>query len=170
MGSKTTLKILPFFICVILLAGNTLLLGQEMQVNEKESPKVLRAVAPPFIPFVFWETGVAEVVIEVRLDDQGRVTSAKTFSASLFKDSSFEDTAKQWVFEESKSKKERIAYIKFVLRIMPKGTTSSELTTIYRYPAEIEIRSLVFTPRITTAPLPEKGESQKQKSKQKSKP
>lgn len=136
-----------------------------MQVNYKESPTVLRAVAPPFIPFVFGETGVAEVVVEVRLDYQGRVTSANIVSASLFRDSSFEETAKQWIFEKSKSKKERIAHIKFIMRIMPTETNSSELTTIYRYPTEIEIRSPIITPPITTAPLPEKVDSNKQKSK-----
>ena len=159
------LKPILFFIFIMGMAENNLPLGQGKKVVEEEQPKVLRAVAPTFITFVFEETGSAEVVIEVKLDHEGKVISAKTVSFSLFKDLSFEDTAKQWVFEKSSAKEERFAHIKFVLRIMPRGTNSSELTTIYRYPTEIEIRSLVFTSQITTFPLPEKEQSQNKKSK-----
>ena len=70
--------------------------------------------------------------------------SAKTISYSLFKDLSLEETAKKWLFEKGIEGKERTAHIKFVLRIMPEKTDLSELSTIYRYPAEIEIRHVVF--------------------------
>jgi hypothetical protein len=164
MYSIRILKIIPFCGFAI-LAGHTLLRGHEMRTIEKKPPTVIRAVAPPFIPFVFNETAVAEVVVEARIDPQGKVTLAKMISASYFRDSSFEDAAKQWLFEPSNSKEQRIANIKFVMRIMPKTTLPSELTTIYRYPAEIEIRSPVFTPHITADPLPIKEERPKQKSK-----
>lgn len=144
------------FIFIVAIAENKLLIGQEKLVSEKEQPKVLRAVAPTFIPFVFDDTGVAEIIVEVRLNSRGEVVSAKTISFSLFKDISFENTAKQWIFEESPNEKERIAKIKFILRILPKDTNPQNLTTIFRYPAEVEIRSLIFVSQVTTAPLPDK--------------
>jgi hypothetical protein len=153
------------FVFIVTIFENKLLVGQEKLVIEKEQPKVLMAVAPVFIPFVFDEIGVTEVIVEVRIDNHGKVVSAKTVSFSLFKDISFEKTAEQWIFEESPNEKERIAQIKFILRIMPKGTSPQELTTIFRYPTEVEIRSLVFPSQITTAPLPDKKKPQKKKSK-----
>jgi hypothetical protein len=176
MGKPTTLIIVEkvyfmnrinmyFIIIVLIMVEGITLFGQENIITEKNQPKVLKAIAPTFIPFVFDETGVAEVVVEVKLNNEGKVISAKTIFASLFQDISFENTAKQWMFEDSLSKDERIAHIKFVLRIMPKGTSQSELTTIYRYPSEIEIRDLVFPSQITTGPLPDKEKPPKKESK-----
>lgn len=153
------------FVFIATIFESKLSVGQEKLVLEKEQPKVLVAVAPTFIPFVFDEIGVAEVIVEARLDNRGKVISAKTVSFSLFKDISFENTAKQWVFEESPNEKERIAQIKFILRIMPKGTNPQELTTIFRYPTEVEIRSLVFASQITTVPLPDTEKPKKKKPK-----
>ena len=117
-------------------------------------PKVLEARAPEFNPFVFGEDGVAEVVIKVTIDRTGSVTSATTESASLFKDQSFEDTAKRWLFEKDSTQNERVAKIKFILRIMPKETAISDITTIYRYPLEMEVRRPIIPSQITSSPLP----------------
>jgi hypothetical protein len=117
---------------------------QNVKPSEKVQPQVLEAVAPSlFIPFALNETGIAEVFIEVKIDSEGKVISAKTISYSLFKDLSLEETAKKWLFEKG-IEKERTAHIKFVLRIMPEKTDLSELSAIYRYPTEIEIRHVVF--------------------------
>jgi hypothetical protein len=154
MNSVNLMKLFLVFAFVFIVSDKNLILGQQVEMD-KEQPKVLKAISPTFIPFVFGETGMAEVVVEVTLNSEGEVISAKTVSFSLFKDFSLEETAKQWVFEKSKGKEIRTAKIKFILRIMPKGTSPSDLTTIYRYPSEIEIRNVVYDSQITTAPLPD---------------
>jgi hypothetical protein len=95
---------------------------------------------------------MAEFLIEAKLNPAGNVTSAKTVSFSFFRDKSLEEAAKKWIFEEDASKQERIAYIKFVMRIMPKETDPAELTTIFHYPAEVEIRHVVYKAPTTTDP------------------
>lgn len=163
MYLKNEINIRLFVVFLVIMAGSMASLGQENVLPEKDQPKVTRAVAPTFIPFVFEETGVAEIVVEVKIDSDGKVISAKTSFASLFKDISFENTAKQWIFEKSMSSEERTAYIKFILRIMPKETNPSELTTIYRCPSEIEVRNVIFPSQITTGPLPDKEKPKKKK-------
>lgn len=76
---------------------------QKHETNEvrKEQPQVLKAVAPTFIPFVYNEPGVVEFVIEVKINKEGQVITAKTISFSLFKDASLEETAKKWVIINS---------------------------------------------------------------------
>jgi len=123
-------KRLFFISFLFIIVCSNLALGQEMKETIPENPKVLKAIAPLFIPFVFGETGVAEAVIQVKINKEGKVTSAQTKSVTLFKDLSFEETAKKWLFENDSSKEERIVEIKFILRIMPKGTSKSEITEV----------------------------------------
>ena len=144
MYLKNKIKLVLLLIFVTTIVENKALQGQGIIVFGKKQPQVLKAVAPTFIPFVFDETGVAEFLIEVKLNSEGNVIAAKTISFSLFKDLSPEETAKKWVFGKDLTRKERVAHIKFVMRIMPESTILSEFNTIYRYPAEIEIRHTVF--------------------------
>lgn len=128
--------------------------AQKMPKANSIIPHVAKAVAPPFYPFVFNATGDAFVVVEVRINKKGEVTSAKTVDFSLFTDAAIEQTAKRWVFERSSSETERIARVKFVFRILPLDTDETELTTTFSPPYEIEVRSRIIRSPRNTSPLP----------------
>jgi hypothetical protein len=132
---------------VLLLVGEAAVqTGKSQPPQESESPKVVTAVAPVFIPFVLGKTGTEKVVIEVRINPLGDVTSAKTVKFSLFGDQSIEDAAKLWQFAAAANNQERTVLLTFVFRIMPKGTAESELTTIFTAPYQVEVRHEVFEP------------------------
>ncbi len=139
--------------------------GQQKQEKDAERPKVLSAVAPTFFPFVYNKIGTAEVIIAVKINKEGRVTSTKTISFSKFSDLSLDDTAKQWVFEQSTNQNERTANIKFFFRIMSKETEAQDLTTIYRDPYEMEVRSRIIDSPKTAFPLPFKEKPKKKRTK-----
>ena len=168
MGKHAYLKkkrlILSLILATTIVGAKPL---QKHETNEvrKEQPQVLKAVAPTFIPFVYNEPGVVEFVIEVKINKEGQVITAKTISFSLFKDASLEETAKKWVFVKNSAREERVARIKFVMRIMSEDTILSELNTIYNYPAEIEIRHAIFKPQITEAPVFDKETPSQKKPK-----
>lgn len=152
----------------LIAANSKLVLAYVIWGQTNNPPQVVTAVAPAFIPFVFGETGVAEVVVEAEIDSSGDVTSAKIVSASLFRDNSFEETAKRWRFNStSDHEQKRIARIKFILRIMPKNTSPGELTTIYTTPYQIEVRHEVFSPQVTSAPIPDELKRIRPKKKRK---
>lgn len=153
--SMNLLKIRQLYLVLIfslILIGHQQIKAQ--QSREYKAPvKVLKAIAPTFIPFVLDETGVAEIVVEAKINSEGNVTATKTIAFTLFTDLSVEQTARQWVFERNTNRKERTAKIKFVFRIMPRDTDSTNLTTIFRYPFEVEVRSRVFDSQKTSSPL-----------------
>jgi hypothetical protein len=149
------IKQLYLVLCFSLVLTGYQQINAQQSQKTKEPPQILKAVAPTFIPFVFNETGVAEMVVEVKINSDGKVTASKIVDVTLFRDLGVESTAKQWIFERSTNRKERIARIKFVFRIMPKETDTVDLTTIFRHPLEVEVRKPIFDSPITTAPLPD---------------
>ena len=121
----------------------------------EQSPPVVKAVAPAFIPFVFGKPGSMTTVIEVKIDSDGKVREAHIVEFSLFRDKSFEETAKKWVFAPGeKGDNERTAKLIFVLRIMPKGTYWDDLTTVFTPPYQVEVRHEIFDPHINADPSP----------------
>ncbi len=113
-----------------------------------------KAVAPTFVPFVFGEPGIAEASVKVEIDQSGKVISATTIEASPFRDRSFEKAAMQWTFEPCRNSAGCRQTIKFVLRIMPKGTPPEEITTRFTYPAEVEVRSPIIELTVADEPIP----------------
>lgn len=142
-----------------MLAVGAILFMAVVPVNAQSQgdplPSVAKAVAPPFIPFIFGKTGDTTTVVEVTIDPSGKVRDAHIVEFSLFKDKSFEETAKRWVFAPATDTKQvRTVRLTFVLRIMPKGTVWEELTTIFVAPYQVEVRHEVFDPPINLDPLP----------------
>lgn len=133
--------------------------GMEKQSN---LPTVRVAVAPVFIAWLFKRVGTAQATIEVSVNAEGEVITAKGVGGSPnfpWGDLSFADTAKQWRFSPSENgEKVRVVKITFVQRILPKGTPSEDLTTRYIAPYEIETRHLMFEGNLDEEPsiTPEK--------------
>jgi hypothetical protein len=146
-----TLRIV--LIAVLLFAS----FGATHKLDQADQPTVVVAVAPPFfIPFMFDKTGSGSATVEVNIQPDGHVSSAKYVGGGgeLPRDDLFEQTALRWRFSSTGGSQERTAQITFVLRIMPKETRGVELTTIYTAPYQMEIRHLVFDAPVTSDPRP----------------
>jgi hypothetical protein len=155
-----------FLILASLFLGFVSVNGQEGVSKVLEQPKVLRAVAPTFFPFVMEQTGVAEALVRVTINNEGIVTNAQTISVTVMRDLTFEIAAKKWLFESSPNKEDRTAEIKFILRLMPKGTDENDLASIYTHPAQMEIRREVYGPLFAPHPGPEYPPIQPKESSQ----
>jgi hypothetical protein len=126
---------------------------------------VLTAVAPEFIAFQVKTVAVASVTVEVKINNSGEVTSAKTIEHTVFVDHAIEDAAKLWKFTASTNcEQERVARLEFVFRILPKETPKSQLTTIFTTPYKVEVRHEVFEV-INRDPSPEPIGRQSKKRK-----
>lgn len=125
-----------------------------ISANDMENPKVIKAISPPFIPYVFDKTAYETVSIEVQIDSAGNVLSTKTVEFTLFKDKSIEETAMKWKFDTGEEGKVRKAVLKFAFRIVPENTSIDELGTTFTFPYEIEVRRTVIKSRIIEDPFP----------------
>jgi TonB family protein len=119
--------------------------GGFRQATNDTRPKVVKAVSPIFIPWVVGRTAEAEVIVEVRINSAGDVSSATIVEATPYfpRDVSFVNTAKQWKFEPSDAGS-RSARLTFIFSILPKGTPLRNLTSIYTAPYTFEVRHEVF--------------------------
>jgi len=147
--------------CVLVVATSMLCGGigfhRTALAGDVGDPKVIRAVAPVFVPFVLNETGYETVSIEVEIDSSGNVVSAKTVNFTLFQDRSIEEAAMKWKFERGEANnKVRKAVLKFAFRIMPDDTNVDDLGTIFNFPYEIEVRSKIIKSRIIADPVSKK--------------
>ena len=150
------------FVTALVLMSHVLLnnsKGSDLTEQYAEQPAVMKAVAPPFFPFLFGKTGSATGVVEVRIAVDGKVTDAHIVEFSLFKDPSWEETAKKWIFAPATDGKERMLRLTFVLRIVPKGAPWDEQTTILTFttPYQVEVRHEVFDPPTNLDPNPIKA-------------
>lgn len=133
-------------------------------VYASEPPQVITAVAPVFIPFILGKTGVLRATVKVTINQVGEVSEAELVESSPLKDLSFVETARKWRFNAlSTDSQHRTAMIKYVLRIMPKDTPLNELTTIYSFPYEIEVRHEVFDMPTNSDPYFNKKSSTKKR-------
>jgi hypothetical protein len=146
---------LRLILIVLLLAT---FFGTTQTAGQSDRPTVAVAVAPHlFIPWIFDTPGIGSSIVEVKIQPDGHVSSAKCIGGSEdfpWRDHSFEDTALKWRFSSTDGLQERTARLTFVFRIMPKGTSVADLTPIYTAPYQMEIRHIVFDAPVTSDPLP----------------
>jgi TonB family protein len=114
-------------------------------------------VAPPFPPIAIASNTSGSVVVEVKVNAAGQVTLAKIKSGHplLRQMRVFEDTAKRWQFTPTSPEiSEREVQLTFICKIMEKGTTRENLTTILRpLSYQVEVRHSVFEPVVDSDPL-----------------
>jgi len=116
-----------------------------------EPPGVVTAVAPIFPPAAVASNTSGQVVIEVKINAEGGVTSAKIVDGHpLFRQGKiYEETARHWRFAPAKDGMAmRTARLTFSFSIMPKNTSATELTTVFTPPYQVEVRHKPFDPVI----------------------
>jgi hypothetical protein len=122
-------------------------------LQSSEGPVVVKAFVPVYPVIALGTKATGTVVVEVRINAHGTVTSARAIAGHKLLHAVSEVTAKRWVFaEDSNSNSERMAHLKFDFKIMPDKTPSAELQPIFMPPYGVEVRSeipkLILTPSI----------------------
>jgi TonB family protein len=158
------LSITAVAIVLTMIVGHRAFTTARGQKSIADRPAVVMAVAPIFIPFTIGNTGTAKATVEVKVDASGKVVSANLIDSSqgLYRDRTFEETAKRWQFAPAADGADlRAAHLTFTLRILPKGTPSHELTSIFSPPYQVEIRHEVFEPYTNVDPRHESSPLQR---------
>ncbi len=108
--------------------------------SESESPAVVAAIVPPY-PIIARAAHVGgEVRVEVSINPNGEVVSAKASGHQLLADAA-ERAAKQWRFAPAKDvSSNRMATLIFAFQIMPRCAPVTDLTPIFYPPYKVEVR------------------------------
>ena len=134
---KLSLIIYLFTIFSISAAAQT---GNSNQTAEQ--PQVISATAPQY-PAAASALGIkGEVVVEVKINEKGEVTAAKSVSGRDRLYEASEKAAKDWKFSESfaRDKKERTALITFNYSILfDTNQRSRENIVIFKPPYTVEV-------------------------------
>jgi TonB family protein len=112
--------------------------------SASESPAVIAAVAPTAYPAIALSANAhGEVIVEVQVNTEGKVESAKVISGHPLLQSVSEVAAKQWKFSSAEGvPKARTVKLTFAYREVDKGPTPKlhEFTTVFLPPYKVEIQ------------------------------
>ena len=106
----------------------------------KPYPKILKSIEPKYPPAALAVRAIGEVVINVKIDKEGKIVSAKVISGHPLLRKASEQSATQFLFEPSENEGERELNLTFVFI-----TFEEQKKNIKRYfiPCRIEIISPV---------------------------
>ena len=125
----------------------SLLLCTTLSANGQNKQMLLVEAVAPVYPSVAAYTGTSgKVNVKVTVDRTGSVSAARIVEGSKLLRTAALEAARKWRFSASDEGQETT--ILFSFRILPKGTSESELAVHFRPPLEIEVRRMV--PEATT--------------------
>jgi TonB family protein len=124
-------------VLVLVFAVRVSTSGQEPK--QQDLPTVTTAVAPNFPLIALHSHTSGEIVIEVKINSEGSVTSAETVSGSQVLVGSGRHIAKRWKFAPTKDKSIRTARLTFVYRLVPRDTPADELLPVFKPPYRVEV-------------------------------
>jgi TonB family protein len=129
------------FIALIVTLILILQISSASTALTNDQPTVVTAVAPVFPPIAQAANVGGDVLVEVKINSDGAVTSAKAISNYKLLRAAAEDAAKRWRFNPSAEKSdEHTATLTFTFQVMPRCSPSNELTSIFYPPYKIEAR------------------------------
>ena len=128
-----TVAILTGFVTLTAFAYQPLL-------QSTESPRVVAAVAPIYPPIAAAARAMSDVIVEVKIDPAGNVSSAEAVSGHPLLQQAAKMAANRWKFEPAAAKSaSRTAKLQFVFRIADKKLPASEATPVFMPPYKVEI-------------------------------
>jgi TonB family protein len=111
------------------------------QTGEPEKPVVVSAAVPVYPAIAEAARAVGDVMVEVDIDREGRVTAAHSDGKIRLLGKAAEEAARRWQFATSlNGEKRRKAQLVFSFRLMPEETSSLDSTPVFYPPYRIEIR------------------------------
>jgi TonB family protein len=104
------------------------------------TPDVVVAVAPNYFPLALATRASGEVVVEVKVDASGLVTSVQPVSGDQVLAAGSMNIARRWHFSLAEDRTSvRTAQLTFVYRLVPRGTLALDLLPIFKPPYRIEV-------------------------------
>jgi hypothetical protein len=138
------------FLVVLVLSAGGLARGQQTRETSEDLPNVVVAVAPSYFPLALSSHTSGEVVIEVKINSLGAVTSADAISGNPVLVGGSRQVARRWKFVSiSDEKRIRTARITFVYRLVAKDTPIDELFPIFKPPYRVEIAHVISEERVS---------------------
>jgi TonB family protein len=108
--------------------------------QSSEQPAVVSAAAPIFPPIAAAARAIGEVIVEVKINRAGEVTSTKTQGAHPLLRKACEIAAARWKFAPAgEGVGDRSARITFVFRITDKEKPETEITPVFMPPYRVEV-------------------------------
>lgn len=139
----------PILLVLLLTAGG-LALGQKTRETSEDLPNVVVAVAPSYFPLALASHTSGEVIIEVKINSLGAVTSADAISGNAVLVGGSRQVARRWKFASiSDEKRIRTARITFVYRLVPKDTPIDDLFPVFKPPYRVEIAHVTSDERVS---------------------
>lgn len=113
--------------------------AQEPSQLGSHAPAVIVAVAPNYFPTALHSHASGEIVIEIKVDSEGLVSSTEAVSGNPVLAAGSRQVARRWRFAPATDKGIRTARLTFVYRLVPKGTPTNELLPVFKPPYRVEI-------------------------------
>jgi TonB family protein len=108
-----------------------------------DEPPVIMAVAPNYPALIDAKGAKGDVLVQVKVNADGSVSSAKAISGHPVLRPSSEEAAKRWRFAPSSdAASQRNIILTFTFTPMPKRTTLGDLTPVFYPPYRIEVRKV----------------------------
>jgi TonB family protein len=137
----TTFFVAPLTIALLSVHGTE---SRPMAALPVDQPTLITAVSPVFPPTAVASNTSGTVSVEVQTNAAGEVTSARSESGHPLLRNAAEDAARRWRFTSATSV--GTVHLTFVFRIMPKGTSAQELTSVFAPPYQVEVRHQPYEP------------------------
>jgi TonB family protein len=124
---------------VVLVLGYGLIETLADARTSDESPTVIKAAAPPYPPVALAARIEGKVVVEVKINAAGEVTSETAIEGHVLLRMVAEKTASRWRFvTASEGTRDRFARLIFVFRLV---STSKDEETIFSPSYQVEVTS-----------------------------
>jgi TonB family protein len=130
------------------------------KISKTKQLSTVIAVAPIF-PAVAKATNTSgKVIVEVNVNKDGNVTSAKTVEGHSLLCRTAEVVARMWKFEVAEN--ESKIQLTFVFSILQKSSTTEQLLSVFTIPYQVEVKTRPIEPLVSSDPVSDKN---KQKHK-----
>ena len=110
------------------------------QAVASDQPEVVAAVAPIFPAIAAAAKASGDVIVEVKIDANGTVTSAHAVEGHPLLQKVCEVTARRWRFVAAKdSKSQRVVRLTFTFRVVDEKAPEIDRTPVFLPPYKIEL-------------------------------
>ena len=123
-----------------LAVGISSMFVAQSEPQSSEQPSVLSAAAPIFPAIAAAARATGNVVVEVKIDSSGAVSSAHTVEGHALLRKACETAAQRWKFAPIEDKSQtRTARLTFAFRILEKDVPEAEMTPVFMPPYKVEV-------------------------------
>jgi hypothetical protein len=138
---------------LILLIAALCVSSSFAQTDGSKAPIVIFAVAPAFPALVAVANFNGDAIVEVEVNAEGKVLTARAINTYPFLRKSSEDAARRWRFTpDNAGGMKRVVRLTFSYRTMPLKTPAEELASIFMPPYQVEVRRMRPEPIIQRDP------------------